>query len=63
MTTTAAPPSTIPLALPAVTVPILAERRLQLAQALHRRLRTAMIVLGEHLARRLAFAIAQRHRR
>src|ERR1035438_198830 len=39
---------------------VLAERRLQLAQALHRGFRPAMIVLGEHLSRRLAFAIAQR---
>ena len=53
----------MPLALPAVTVPFLPNAGFSLRQALHRRLRTAMVVFGEHLARRLAVAIAQRHRR
>ena len=39
---------------------VLAEGGFSFARTFHRRLGTAMVVFGEHLARGLAFAIAQR---
>ena len=62
ITTTAAPPSTMPLALPAVTMPFLLKRGLQLAQTVHGRVRAQMVVFGKHFTRGSPRAIAQRHR-